>query len=257
VADEDKKSGTDQSGESTTPAPSGSAKIITGEQLVAGDRSEFPPVSPEGAQPALFDSPADQPAPAKPTGRPPGSKDTKPRKPRAVQLRNSKGHIIGNVVAPPGTPIVPPRTSTPPDFSDVQGNGTETGQPTDQPADFDSQATAEVAFDTTAGVLTMVFGDEWQPRNKEERLVVVDSLAHYFKSKNIKDIPPGVAVLLVVTTYAALRFRAPSTSGKVKLWFQWVKSKWQSFRARRKGVVGTIKTESEKTNDSGKPKTDR
>ena len=234
----------------STPAET-SAKPVSAEQLVASSesRESSPPASPSNAEPA-----AKLETEQKKTGRPLGKKDSRPRKPRYVQIRNAQGKIVGNVPPPPGTPPAQPKLTIPADFSDVEQAGNEFSA-TDELNDqgLDTRATAEVTFDTGTTILTMVFGKEWQPKSKDERESVIAAIHRYYDVKGVRDIPPGVALTLVLATYSVTRFHAPETSSKIKLAWSWLRAKWQNFRARRRVNVPVIRAETptnQKTQDA-------
>lgn len=104
---------------------------------------------------------------------------------------------------------------------------------------------ANMTFDMGTGILANVFGPEWlpSPPAKEgmpgERDVVVASLKTYFESKQVQDLPPGLMLTVVVCSYALPRFQQPTTSGKIKLTWVWLKTKVGGFFAKRKKVVLT------------------
>lgn len=111
------------------------------------------------------------------------------------------------------------------DFSDV---------PTATIKPVDYNLVAGMLFTTSTGILSMVFGNEWQPRSEEEKQAVTGALATYCQSKEVKDIPPGVLLACVVLAYAAPRLREPNTMGKLKLTWLWCKAKVAPFFSRRK-----------------------
>jgi hypothetical protein len=84
---------------------------------------------------------------------------------------------------------------------------------------------AEGIFALSTGALTMVFGPEWQPESPEEKQQVCACLAEYLKTKDIPDLPPGIALCFVALVYSAKRFRAPTTSEKIKAGWVWLKLK--------------------------------
>lgn len=84
---------------------------------------------------------------------------------------------------------------------------------------------AEAIFDMSTGILAGSFGPEWSPRSPEERGHVCISLANYFKAKEVKDIPPGLMLTIVVVAYCAPRLKEPGTAGKIKACWFWVRSK--------------------------------
>lgn len=99
------------------------------------------------------------------------------------------------------------------DFSDLKNAGT------------DYSFLAGMMFDTGAGVLTMTFGPEWQPRSPDEKNAVCVPLAAYLKTKNVVDLPPGVLLAIAILAYSAPRITAPTTKEKIKGFWLWIKSK--------------------------------
>lgn len=103
------------------------------------------------------------------------------------------------------------------DFSDVL-------QATEQPsAPVDYKSLAESTFDLTTHVLAGTLGEEWRPRNEQERQGVCVALEAYMRTKQMRDIPPGVMLTLVVVAYSTPRFTQPSTKMKLALAWQWFK----------------------------------
>lgn len=136
-------------------------------------------------------------------------------------------------------PLVPgevgtrPLASTPqaplpkPDFSDLNGSASPVAGATEavQVASIDYKALSEMMFDTSTALMAGSFGPEWKPRNADERSAVVGPLARYLESKQVRDVPPGMMLCIVVVAYSAPRLKEPSTAGKLKLAYGWVKSK--------------------------------
>jgi SAM-dependent MidA family methyltransferase len=111
---------------------------------------------------------------------------------------------------------------TAPDFSDLTGTAQTPGIAT-----VDYKAMSEMLFDMSTGVAATSLGQEWLPKSVEERQMVCKPLAAYMKSKEMKDLPPGVVLSFVVLAYSMPRFAQPSTKEKlVRGWF-WLKSKLQ------------------------------
>lgn len=126
------------------------------------------------------------------------------------------------------------------DFSDINAA-------TKPPVDYGLMA--NMTFDMSTGILANVFGPEWLPAPpaKEglpgERDVVVASLKTYFESKQVQDLPPGLMLTVVLSSYALPRFRQPTTAGKLKLTWVWIKTKVGGFFAKKKKIViSTIPT---------------
>jgi hypothetical protein len=177
------------------------------------------PVFPEAQQPPVFPEP---PPPKKKTGRPALPRDEKgriirdPAKPANMHnVRDDKGHFI---------PRPPPKA----DFSDILGQGEpQAAQPAFNGELVDYTKLAEITFSLSTGMLSGVFGPEWQPENEEERKFVVQPLAAYYRSKEVKDLPPGVLLAVVVSAYGIRRLPKPGTSTKLKLWWVWLTSKFK------------------------------
>lgn len=101
---------------------------------------------------------------------------------------------------------------------------------------------AGFVFDSSTGTLAMALGDEWRARSDDERKSVVAVLAVYLKSKQVKDIPPGVMLTIVLLAYATPRLKEPATASKIKLGWSWLRFKvWPSFanffRRKKSNVV--------------------
>ena len=180
-------------------APGASVEMVSAADLIALDPAA--PTTP--AAPAASATPA-APGTKRGRGRPPGSKKR-----------------IATPVQSPGGEIPPA------DFSDISPGETETetqtAELTPEQAATDYTALANITFDTGVGVLTLVFGQEWQAQNDSERSAVVKSLQSYYVAKQVKDIPPGVMLSIVCLAYAAPRLKHPNTSEKLKnawLWFK-------------------------------------
>lgn len=89
----------------------------------------------------------------------------------------------------------------------------------------DYKLMSEATFDLSVGVLSNSLGPEWQPKTPEERQSVCTALETYFKFKQVKDLPPGLALTIVVVAYSAPRLKEPSTSSKLRLAWTWIKVK--------------------------------
>lgn len=96
-----------------------------------------------------------------------------------------------------------------------------------KPVDYG--AMAAVTFDMSINSLTMIFGNEWQPQNKQERQMVVEAIAAYMKSKEMQDLPPGVMLAFILAAYSAPRIQHPNTRGKLIVMWMWCKDKANAF----------------------------
>lgn len=121
-----------------------------------------------------------------------------------------------------GRPLGAPNKPKAPDFSDItQGSGT-----------VDHAAMAAVVFDMSTSAAVVAIGEEWKPSNSAEREMVVSAIAAYFKSKDVKDVPPALMLSFVVLAYSLPRLTKPNTSNKLKLAWQWVKVKLLTKRVK-------------------------
>lgn len=112
---------------------------------------------------------------------------------------------------PPGSKTKPKSPST---IADVEAV---------KPVDF--RAMGNLVFDLSTNALAMGLGPEWKPQSPEERELVADSLAKYFESQQLKDIPPGMMLLLVCGVYALPRVNQPKTKEKIAAGWTWLKMK--------------------------------
>lgn len=90
---------------------------------------------------------------------------------------------------------------------------------------------------TRAGysVLDGVFSanGEWLPESDGEHIALRGSVASYLRHKGSDDLPPGLALSLAVATYGAKRISKPNTATKLRLYFAWIRARWQTFRHGR------------------------
>ncbi len=90
----------------------------------------------------------------------------------------------------------------------------------------DYQLMSEMLFDSGTNSLAVLFGPEWQARDPNERSAVCNALVAYLKAKQVQDIPPGMMLTIVLIAYSAPRMRAPSTAGKLKAGWFWLRNKF-------------------------------
>lgn len=146
--------------------------------------------------------------------------------------------VVGEKITPAAAPVPP--IEQPPE--QPRGRGRPKGSPNrPKGPDFSDMQVAPVIpvdyaamsnqiFALTTGVASAYFGPEWKPRSQEEQDGVVKTLEVYLKSKEVKDIPPGLMLCFVVACYAAPRITEPGTKGKLLQWWQSVKLGWSWFK---------------------------
>jgi len=191
-------------GEITQDPVTGSVMVAPGDLLAMPDQTPGQlPEPTQAAEPgAVTTDPgqAAEPVPATPEpkkrsrGRPPGSRNRKP------------GDLL------PGGQV---------DFSDIA----TIAEITPEAAATDYQALAEMSFDMSVSSLAIVFSDDWKPKDDNERNAVITALKRYFEHKQVKDIPPGALLAIVLCAYAAPRVNQPTTRDKLKMGWTWLKTK--------------------------------
>jgi len=215
----------------------------------AGQESETPPP----AQPKLPDPVSAPAAETKPgdvdNGNATGSVPTVPALASSVvDLMEAAGNVDPAPAAAPAavpptvaTDLVDPApTDTPPESTEEirRGRGRPPGS-RNKPKSPSSIAEAppaptiipnyalmgEVVFDMSTNALAVGLGEEWLPSSQQERMLVCGSLAKYFEAQQVKDIPPGMMLGLVVSVYALPRLSKPNTRSKIMLAWAWIKSK--------------------------------
>jgi len=132
-----------------------------------------------------------------------------------------------------------------PDFSDIL--------PTTEKAAIDYQLMSGTLFDMSTGTLSMVLGPEWQPKDAQERDVMIMSLKAYLTAKQVQDLPPGVILAFVCCAYAAPRFRAPATAEKLRFGWRWIKEKLSKLRRKKPPILTVVqKRELDQNVENGK-----
>jgi hypothetical protein len=149
-----------------------------------------------------------------------------------------KGYKVGvktGGTAPPKKPAGKPLDNgaapepPPADFSDLNSEPAptprfDTAPGLDRGKHF--EATAVLTFDMTTGILSQIFGEEWQPNSPEEKALVVGSIKRYYESVDLPDLPPGYVLCFVALAYAAPRLGKPKTKNKLLMGWYWLKSKF-------------------------------
>lgn len=182
-----------------SPAPATAPKlneaVIISEEDLLGNQTIIPatPANGEVVKPKM--------------GRPPGSKN-----------RHSKRRADGSFAASSETESLIPNIGEIERVAELV------------PVDY--KLMAEATFDLTTGVAATALGPEWSPKSEDERQLVTLPLAVYMKYKGMQDIPPGMALALVCTAYAAPRLREPSTAGKLRIFWAWSKEQFRRLRSK-------------------------
>lgn len=99
------------------------------------------------------------------------------------------------------------------------------------------------------GVAQQIGGDEWQPTPIERENIGV-AAGVYANSKGIEDLPPGIALAIVVIAYAAPRFTKPQTRQKMsRARKNWRIFKW--FNRKKETPPKVIEKETDPMADAG------
>src|SRR5262249_53453538 len=91
-----------------------------------------------------------------------------------------------------------------------------------------------MSFDMGAGIMSRIFGPEWNPTNAEERAAVVNAIKNYYESVNMPDIPPGYMLCFVLAAYSAPRLAQQPTKTKLQAAWLWLKMRFQ--RKQRQSI---------------------
>lgn len=154
---------------------------------------------------------------------------------------------LGNVGSPPPISEPPPagkkRIGRPPgtknkpkaDFGDVESIAAVAAEPVKPPVDYAAMSGA--VFDMATSTLGIALGPEWLAKSPEEKQMVCVPLQAYFASKQVEDLPPGLMLTFVLVAYSVPRMKEPPTAGKLRLGWQWLKSK---LRRKKKGTVAML-----------------
>lgn len=92
-------------------------------------------------------------------------------------------------------------------------------------------ATIDFATQTAAGL----WGEKWRPKTDAEREALIDAWARWYQARGVRDIPPGMLVLLVTGGYVSARLDEPAReriAGKLGRYGRWIKSKLGGRSAR-------------------------
>lgn len=88
----------------------------------------------------------------------------------------------------------------------------------------DYKALGETAATLWFNVPQPLLGEEWGPNDSEPRLIA-DAFTRYFKATGVNDIPPGMALVLVLTSYTMARMTKPTIKDRFVMGWKWISSK--------------------------------
>lgn len=175
--------------------PSATTADIIGEDELLSPPSQTPPIPPTASSnPSL-----PMPAPQANNGQEP--------------IKRGRGRPVGSKTV-----------NRAPDFSDVERINE---------VQVDYGLLAGSLFDMGTGTAATVFGPEWMPRDENERKMVVEALRVYLAAKQVKDIPPGLMLTVILVAYSAPRLNAPPTKAKLSMGWTWFKMRVSGFFRRK------------------------
>jgi hypothetical protein len=97
------------------------------------------------------------------------------------------------------------------------------------PVEADYRLSARVLVGSLVGMHVMAISDEFAVDNAE-REQLESAFENYLRAKGISDIPPGVALALVMSSYYGSRIRRPKTQSKlvgIAKWFARLRAKFE------------------------------
>jgi len=119
-----------------------------------------------------------------------------------------------------------------------------------QAAQTDGTMEADALGHYAAGCLVsvgrMIGGEEWEPKTEpiDEMGNLQAAFGDYFRAKDIRDVPPGLALSIAIIGYAAPRFTAPKTKERVLSWWDRIKLKMAAKKLEKERRA-KLKRESE------------
>lgn len=108
--------------------------------------------------------------------------------------------------------------------------GSHLALPPEQAYSTEAYASAVTVTQSMFMCLQMLFGSDWAPvidkkTGIDENHAITHATAVYFESKEIKDIPPGCMLAMVLSMYALPRLARPTTKQKLAGLVYWFKVK--------------------------------
>lgn len=111
-----------------------------------------------------------------------------------------------------------------------------------QPAQADlrpeHKATGIALTGAIMALAVAIGGEEFNPLKRDdlgldERSMLENAAAEWLRAKNMVDLPPDAAFAIAIASYIIPRFTMPKTQNRLKLFAQWVGSKYVGWRAKR------------------------
>jgi len=109
-------------------------------------------------------------------------------------------------------------------------------------AEAQARAAGIVAAQMTVLIGQTIGGEEWAAKESpyDEKQMLAGAYGDYFVSKNVTDFPPGIALCLALTMYAAPRFTQPVTRSRLSKVKTWIAAKIANRKlareAKKRGI---------------------
>jgi hypothetical protein len=118
------------------------------------------------------------------------------------------------------------------------------GAPVASVDDTQSRAAGTACAHTVFMMGRVIGGEEWAPRIDAERNEVAmmeKAWGDYFVAKGYTEFPPGIALSMALTAYAAPRFTMPVTQSRAVKFKQWAVGKYIGWKAKRENKRAATK----------------
>lgn len=111
-----------------------------------------------------------------------------------------------------------------------------------QPAQADlkpeHKATGIALTGAIMALAVAIGGEEFNPIKRDdlgldERAMLENASAEWLRAKNMVDLPPDAAFAIAILSYVIPRFTMPKTQNRIKLFAQWIGSKYVGWRSKR------------------------
>ncbi len=103
---------------------------------------------------------------------------------------------------------------------------------------------AELNFNATGAACASIMftlgqafgGREWAPRvdkDLDENAMLTSAFTDYARAKDMRDIPPGVALSFAIIAYVGPRFTMPETKSRLQKGREWLYGKIANYKAKK------------------------
>lgn len=104
-----------------------------------------------------------------------------------------------------------------------------------------ARASGTVAANMVMQIGIVAGGEEWQPMKDEEtgldeKALMESAWADYFEATGKQDIPPGMALTVVMLGYILPRFTMPKTQTRLQKLKTWISEKWANRKLKKHGL---------------------